>query len=105
MAKVINTSEFKNIVENGNGVAVVDFFATWCGPCKMLAPIFAEAGEEMKEDANFYKLDIDQSLEIAQQFNVSSVPTIIVFKDGKAVDQIVGFMPKDRLIERVKNNL
>ncbi len=49
MAKVINTSEFKNIVENGNGVAVVDFFATWCGPCKMLAPIFAEAGEEMKE--------------------------------------------------------
>lgn len=105
MAKVINTAEFRNIVENGNGVAVVDFFATWCGPCKMLAPIFAEVGEEMKEDATFYKLDIDQSLEIAQQFNVSSVPTMIVFKDGKAVDQIVGFMPKESLIERVKNNL
>lgn len=105
MAKVINTAEFRNIVENGNGVAVVDFFATWCGPCKMLSPIFAEVGEEMKEDANFYKLDIDQSLEIAQQFNVSSVPTMIVFKDGKAVDQIVGFMPKESLIERVKNNL
>lgn len=105
MAKVINTSEFRDKVENGKGVAVVDFFATWCGPCKMLAPIFAEAGEDMKDEATFYKLDIDESLEIAQQFGVASVPTMIVFKDGKAVDQIVGFMPKDRLISKIKKSL
>lgn len=105
MAKVINTSEFRDKVENGKGVAVVDFFATWCGPCKMLAPVFAEAGEDMKDEATFYKLDIDESLEIAQQFGVASVPTMIVFKDGKAVDQIVGFMPKDRLISKIKKSL
>lgn len=105
MAKVINTAEFRDKVENGSGVAVVDFFATWCGPCKMLAPVFAEAGEDMKEEATFYKLDIDESLEIAQQFGVSSVPTMIVFKDGKPVNQIVGFMPKDRLISKIKASL
>lgn len=105
MAKVINTAEFRDKVENVSGVAVVDFFATWCGPCKMLAPVFAEAGEDMKEEATFYKLDIDESLEIAQQFGVSSVPTMIVFKDGKPVDQIVGFMPKDRLISKIKASL
>ena len=93
MAKVINTAEFRDKVENGSG------------PCKMLAPVFAEAGEDMKEEATFYKLDIDESLEIAQQFGVSSVPTMIVFKDGKPVDQIVGFMPKDRLISKIKASL
>ena len=105
MAKIINTSQFRGSVEENQGVVVVDFFATWCGPCKMLAPVFAEAGEDMKEEANFYKLDIDESLEIAQQFGVSSVPTMIVFKDGKPVDQIVGFMPKDRLISKIKASL
>ncbi|MBS5787331.1 thioredoxin [Clostridioides mangenotii] len=105
MAKVINTSEFRNQVEDGKGVVVVDFFATWCGPCNMLGPVFEELGEEMKEEAKFLKLDIDQSLEIAQQFNVSTVPTMMVFKDGKAVDTMVGFMPKDKIELKVKSHL
>lgn len=105
MAKVINTSEFRSSVESSKGVVVVDFFATWCGPCNMLAPVFEELGEEMKDEARFLKIDIDQSLEIAQQFDVSTVPTMIIFKDGEAVERLVGFMPKNKIEMKVKSHL
>ena len=102
MAQVINSIEFRNLVEGANGVAVVDFFATWCGPCKMLAPVFQEVGNELDGKAQFYKVDIDQSLDIARQFNVSTVPTIIVFKNGEPIERLVGFMPKDNLLAKIK---
>ncbi len=102
MAQVISSEQFINEVQNGSGVAVVDFFATWCGPCKMLAPVFQEAENEVEGKAKFVKIDIDASLDIARQFNVSSVPTVIVFKDGKPVETLVGFMPKDTLLSKVK---
>lgn len=105
MAKVINTSEFRNSVEGSKGVVVVDFFATWCGPCNMLGPVFAELGEDMKDEAKFVKVDIDESLEIAQQFSVSTVPTMIIFKDGEAVETLIGFMPKNKIEMKVKSYL
>ena len=105
MAKIISTSEFRSQVEGKEGVVVVDFFATWCGPCKMLAPVFEALGEEMDGKARFLKLDVDQSLEIAQQFRISTVPTMMIFKDGKAVESLVGFMPKDAIVQKVKSNL
>ena len=105
MAKIINTSQFRWSVEENQGVVVVDFFATWCGPCKMLAPVFEQAGEEMKNDATFLKVDIDQSLELAQQFRISTVPTMMIFKDGKPVETLVGFMPKERIVQKVKSHL
>ena len=101
----INTSQFKTSVEENKGVVVVDFFATWCGPCKMLAPVFEQAGEEMKNEATFLKVDIDESLELAQQFQVTTVPTVMVFKDGKQVDKFVGFMPKEAIVQKVKSHL
>ncbi len=101
MARVINTSEFDKAIENG--VVVVDFFATWCGPCKMLAPVFDEASQEV--DATFVKVDIDQSLEIAQRFNITTVPTMMIFKNGQKVASMVGFMPKEKLVEKVKSHL
>lgn len=101
MVRVINTSEFDKAIENG--VVVVDFFATWCGPCKMLAPVFDEASQEV--DATFVKVDIDQSLEIAQRFNITTVPTMMIFKNGQKVDSMVGFMPKEKLVEKVKSHL
>ncbi len=97
MAKVINTSEFRSSVEGSKGVVVVDFFATWCGPCNMLGPVFAELGEEMKDKARFVKVDIDESLEIAQQFNVSTVPTMIIFKDGKPVETLIDSCQRTKL--------
>ena len=102
MAQVINSIEFRNLVEGAEGVAVVDFFATWCGPCKMLAPVFQEVGKELDGKAQFYKVDIDQSLDIARQFNVSTVPTIIVFKNGEPIERLVGFMPKENLLAKIK---
>lgn len=105
MAKIINTSQFRNDVENGKGVVVVDFYATWCGPCKMLAPVFESVGEEMSNKARFVKIDIDQSLEIAQQFNISTVPTLVIFKDGKPVDSLVGFVPKDKIKSKIQKHV
>ena len=105
MAQVINSEEFNNLVEHTEGIAVVDFFATWCGPCKMLAPVFEQVGEEMKNEATFLKVDIDQSLEIAQKFRITTVPTMMIFKDGKPVETLVGFMPKESIVQKVKSHL
>lgn len=100
--KVINMDEFNNEVKNANGVAVIDFFATWCGPCKMLAPVFQEAANEVPSNVKFFKVDIDQSLDLARQYNVSSVPTIMIFKDGNLAETLIGFMPKEKLVEAIK---
>lgn len=102
MAQVISSEEFNNLVEHVEGIAVVDFFATWCGPCKMLAPVFQEVGNELEGKAKFYKIDIDESLDIARQFNVSTVPTIIIFRNGEPVERLVGFMPKENLASKIK---
>ncbi|KGJ49978.1 thioredoxin [Paraclostridium dentum] len=104
MAKIINTGNFRGAVEDNQGVVVVDFFATWCGPCKMLAPVFESVSEELN-NAKFVKVDIDESLELAQKFGISTVPTMMIFKDGKVVDKLVGFMPKESLKAKVESHL
>lgn len=104
MAKIVNTGNFRGAVEDNKGVVVVDFFATWCGPCKMLAPVFESVSEELS-DAKFVKVDIDESLELAQKFGISTVPTMMIFKDGKVVDKLVGFMPKENLKAKVEAHL
>ena len=104
MVKHINQDEFEKEVLNEEGVVVVDFFATWCGPCKMLAPVFESVSGEVS-DAKFVKVDIDESLELAQKFGISTVPTMMIFKDGKVVDKLVGFMPKESLKSKVEAHL
>lgn len=101
MAKIVNTSNFKGTVEESNKVVVVDFFATWCGPCKMLAPVFEELAKEMP-NVKFFKVDIDESLDLARQYNVSSVPTIKIFRKGDLMETLIGFMPKEKLAEAIK---
>ena len=86
MAKIINSQEFDNTIESG--VVVVDFFATWCGPCKMLSPVIDELSGEL-ENVNFVKVDIDQSMDLAQKFKIVSVPTLKVFKNGEEVDTLM----------------
>lgn len=87
--KIVNSTEFKNEIESG--IVLVDFFATWCGPCKMLAPVLEGLSSEMEGKAKIIKVDIDQSPDLADQFQISSVPTMIVFKDGQKADMLVGF--------------
>ena len=102
MAKIINSQEFDNTIESG--VVVVDFFATWCGPCKMLSPVIDELSGEL-ENVNFVKVDIEQSMDLAQKFKIVSVPTLKVFKNGEEVDTLMGFMPKEVLKSKVEAHI
>ena len=101
--KKINAPEFQASI--AGGVAVVDFNATWCGPCKMLAPVLEELSAEMERKASFYAMDVDDNPEIASQYNISSIPYVAVFKDGKLVDEQIGFVPKPMLKSVVERNL
>ena len=80
------------------GVVLVDFFATWCGPCKMQAPVLEELKED-RSDVKVVKIDVDQETEIAREYGVMSIPTLILFKDGKEIAKNVGFMPKELLVQ------
>ncbi|HEX9016489.1 MAG TPA: thioredoxin [Chloroflexota bacterium] len=78
---------------------LVDFWAEWCGPCKMIAPILKELATEQDGKLKIAKLDVDGNMATARRFGVSSIPTLILFKEGKAVQRVVGYTPKDRLIK------
>ena len=97
MTKIINSSEFQNAVLDSSDVVLIDFFAEWCRPCKMLAPAVEELSKEMTGKAKVFKVDIDKSSDIAQDYRIMSVPTIMIFKNGKVIDKIVGFQPKEAL--------
>lgn len=101
--KIVDSNEFKNEIEEG--VTIVDFFATWCGPCKMLSPVLEGLASEMEGKAKFIKVDIDQNSDLANEFQIVSVPTMIIFKNGQKVDQMVGFLPKERIQEMIESNL
>lgn len=102
MAKIVNETEFNELVlENTEGVVLVDFFATWCGPCKALGPVLEELTEEIGAKAKVLKVDIDESQELAQKYRVMSVPTMKIFKNGEVVETIVGLQSKGVLLEKI----
>ncbi len=83
--------------EIDNGLVLVDFYADWCGPCKMIAPILQELSETHADKVTIVKVNVDEEGELAQRFDVMSIPTLILFKDGKPVNRKMGFMPKPEL--------
>ncbi|MCR8745720.1 thioredoxin [Romboutsia lituseburensis] len=104
MIRILNNDNFKTEIESSDKVVIVDFFATWCGPCKMLTPIFEELSNSMT-DVDFVKVDIDQSLSIAQKYDITSVPTMMIFKNGEPVDTIIGFVPKQNIENKLRMHL
>ena len=99
MVKEINAEEYSEIVNSSNPV-VIDFHATWCGPCKVLSPILEELNDEI-EGVEFVKLDVDQHPQIAGQNQVMGVPTVVILKDGEVKDRFVGVQPKEVIKEKI----
>lgn len=101
MAELAHVSEqdFQSIVLRSEQPTLVDFTATWCGPCKMLEPVLKQLADEWQAQVKIVKLDVDQNPELAMQYQVMGVPTLILFSKGKAVERVTGYQPKDRLIK------
>ncbi|ANC78081.1 thioredoxin 1 [Fictibacillus halophilus] len=95
---IVNASDQTFNTETNEGLVLADFWAPWCGPCKMIAPVLEEVDQEM-EEVKVVKLDVDENQETAGKYGVMSIPTLLVFKDGQVVDQVVGFQPKEALVE------
>lgn len=101
MAEVIDSKDFESKVLKAEGPVLVDFFATWCGPCKMLAPVLDEVAHEVEGKASVYKVDVDQSPDLAREFKVMSVPTLYVFEGGKPVRSAMGAQPKRAILDLI----
>lgn len=104
MVQHVSEVDFNEVVLNYEGVVLVDFWATWCGPCKMIAPIVEEVSKEVS-NARFVKIDVDENENLANKYQISSIPTLMIFKNGTPVDTLVGFMPKDSLKAAVVKHL
>lgn len=99
----LNSEDFESEVLNANETVLVDFYADWCGPCKMMAPVIEELAEELQEKAKVGKINVDESTDIATQYDVMSIPTIIIFKNGKEVKRFIGVRDKQELLNEVVN--
>ena len=97
----INKENFENEVMNSDKPVILDFWAGWCGPCKMLAPVMDEIAAESGDLVKVGKINIDEETELARQFKVMSIPTILAVKDGKIIDKKVGVRPKEEIISMI----
>lgn len=102
MALELNAKNFKKEVLENKKPVMVDFFASWCGPCKMMSPIVEELSKEMKSEIDIFKVNIEESEDLAGEYGVMSIPTFLFFKNGKVVEQAGGAMSKDALVKLIK---
>jgi thioredoxin 1 len=101
MANQFTDDNFQAEVLDAKGLVLVDFFAEWCGPCKMLAPVIEEVAEDQKDKVKIGKVDVDENQTTGGQYGVASIPTLIFFKDGKEIDRVTGFQSKEALEEKI----
>ena len=104
MAQIATNTSFDSLLESEK-LVIVDFWATWCGPCRMLSPLLDEVEEEMADKVTVVKVNVDDADEIAYRYRIMSIPTLLFFKGGQVVDRTVGAMPKNALVERINANL
>lgn len=101
----LTKKNFETEIQTAETPVLVDFWAAWCGPCRMLSPIIDEIADEMKESVKVYKINVDDEPELAQRFGVMSIPTLVLFKNGDAVEQAIGVQPKDAIEEMIKKHV
>ena len=101
MLIILKEENYEELIKEG--LVVADFYATWCGPCKMIGPVLEDLSQEL--DIKVVKVDVDEHLEIAKQFGIMSVPTLLIYKNNEIIDKLIGFMPKDELKEKIMKNL
>ena len=104
MAKIATNTTFNDLLQDSR-LVIVDFWATWCGPCRMLSPLLDEVEEEMSDKIVVVKVNVDDADEVAAQFRIMNIPTLLFFKGGQIVDKTVGAMPKTALVQRINANL
>ena len=104
MAKVATNTNFKDLLQDDK-LVIVDFWATWCGPCRMLTPVLDDIEEELSDKITVVKCTVDDADEIAAQFRIMSSPTLLFFKGGQIVDKSVGALPRSLLLEKIQSNL
>ena len=105
MAKELTAANFEADVVNASIPVLVDFWASWCGPCRALGPIVDEVATEMADKIDVYKCNVDEESALAQQFGIMSIPTLLLFKNGEVAHQIVGNLPKTALVAQITENL
>ncbi|MEW9675453.1 thioredoxin [Lentibacillus sp. L22] len=98
---IVHVTDQNFTKETSEGLVLADFWAPWCGPCKMIAPVLEEIDGEMSDKVQIVKLDVDENQETAGKYGVMSIPTLLLFKDGNVVDQVIGFQPKEALVELI----
>ncbi len=103
--KIVNAENFKSEVLESTKPVLVDFFATWCGPCRMIAPILEEISEDYEDKLTVVKLDVDEASAIASEYGVMSIPTLILFRDGKILSKTVGALGGEELADWIDENI
>ena len=98
----ITSESFENEVLKSDKLVMVDFYAVWCGPCKMVGPVVEQIGEEYKDSCKVVKVNIDEASDIAQKYKIMAVPTIMFFKNGEVVDTTVGAIPKSEMVSKIE---
>ena len=102
MVREINDNNFENIVINSENLSIVDFWAPWCGPCRKMSAVIDEVANEFEGKVNVCKINTDENLKSAKEYSISGLPSILIFKDGKPIERLVGLMPKDTLSNNIK---